>query len=117
EGWLSAADRVPDTLQGAHRTELIQETVDMKEVLLRFLPDEQDHERDARLPERQCALGAVVAACRDGDEPELEHVRKEQQERALAGQLECDLTDHAVREQHECDDALESRPARGHNKE
>ena len=80
----------------------------MQEVLLRLLGDEQDKEGETRLPRRQRPVGTVVTTGRYGHEPELEDVWKQQQQRALAGDLERDLADHPVAEQHKGDDALKS---------
>jgi len=85
------------TIGRPDRAELIQEPIDVEEVLLRFLSSEQDHKRDASLRGRQCPIWPVVATSGYRDEPELEDVGKEQQERALAGDLEGHFTDHPVR--------------------
>src|SRR4026207_1415788 len=47
----------------------------------------------------------------DGDEPELEHVGKDEERPASATELEDDLADHAVREEPDGDTALEASPA------
>src|SRR5207249_2132764 len=110
-------DPSPDADDGIERRELIEEAVVVKEILLRFLAEEQRDERERGLARREWSTWPVVMPRGDGDEPELEHVREDQEHEPLTAPFEDRVADHAERKERDGDGPLQPDPAQRHHEE